>query len=201
MSVGSARRVVLATHNQGKAAEFARLFAPHGVEILSAGSLGLPEPEETGTTFDANATLKARAAAEAAQLPALADDSGLAIAALGGAPGVHSARWAGAGRDFAVAFARIMDELGTKAEGAAAAFVCVLAYVLPGADEVLTARGEVDGHLTFPPRGSNGFGYDPVFVPTSETRTFAEMTPAEKAQYSHRSRAWEDLAPRLFGGP
>lgn len=196
-------KLVLASHNHGKLAEFQRLFSALGVSVVSAAELSLDEPEETGETFLANATLKAEAAAKVAQLPALADDSGLAVTGLDGAPGIYSARWAGPDRDFAVAFAKIAAALrqkGIEPEGAPAAFICVLVLMGPDGQSV-TAEGRVSGRLTFTPRGNGGFGYDPIFIPDGETRTFAEMTAAEKAGYSHRMRAWEALAPKLAGTP
>ena len=167
-------RLVLASHNPGKLAELQALLAPHGVAITSSRELGLPEPSETGLTFAANARLKARAAAQASGLPALADDSGLEAHGLGGAPGVHSARWAGPERDFAKAMARVRDELGRRFGGferadRSAAFVAVLCLAWPDGHEEL-AEGRVAGELVDPPRGSGGFGYDPMFAPEGETR-------------------------------
>ncbi len=190
-------RLVLATHNPGKLREFAALLEPLDVRLVAAGELGLPEPAETGDDFAANARIKARAAAEASGLPALADDSGLAVTALDGAPGVHSARWAGPGRDFARAMRRIHDLLATRFGRFAdadrrAAFVCVLALAWPDG-ETLTFEGRVAGELVWPPRGSGGFGYDPLFVPRGEARTFAEMTAEEKARFSHRAKAVDEL--------
>ncbi|HBH27185.1 MAG TPA: non-canonical purine NTP pyrophosphatase, RdgB/HAM1 family [Rhodospirillaceae bacterium] len=187
-------RVVLATHNPGKASEMAALLAPYGVACVSAGELGLPEPEETETSFAGNARLKALAAARKSGLPALADDSGLCVAALGGAPGVHSARWAetSAGRDFAHAMRRLEKALISQTDRAAA-FICALALAWPDG-RCRVFEGRVDGTLTFPPRGEQGFGYDPIFVPVGDTRTFAEMGPAEKDTISHRARAFAALA-------
>ncbi len=190
-------RLVLATHNAGKAREFAALLAPHGLEVVSAASLGLPEPEETGETFRANAALKALAAARASGLPALADDSGLEVAALGGAPGVRTADWAmlpGGGRDYAAAMARIARE-DASAERRCA-FVAVLALAWPDG-HVEHAEGRCEGHWVAPPRGTQGFGYDPMFIPDGETRSFGEMEPEEKARFSHRARAFAALAVRL----
>lgn len=200
MRLMTAETLVVATHNQGKLAEFRRALAGQKVEVVSAADRDLPEPEETGTTFEANALLKARAACAACGDVVLADDSGLAVAALGGAPGIYSARWAGPGKDFAPAFQRICDELSKKGlsiEGAEAAFVAVLAMVWPDGHEEV-AEGRIEGHLTFPPRGEGGFGYDPVFMPNGETRTFAEMTPEEKGQYSHRMQALAVLRKKVF---
>ena len=174
-------RLVAATHNAGKLVEIQDLLGPHGVEIVGAGALGLPEPEETGDSFTANALLKARAGTFGAQLPALADDSGLCVAGLDDAPGIYSARWAGEGRDFAGAMARIEREL--RARGAPtpwrAYFISVLALAWPDG-HVETFEGRVDGHLIFPPRGTAGFGYDPIFVPDGHARSFGEMTASEK---------------------
>jgi XTP/dITP diphosphohydrolase len=198
-----AGRIVAATHNMGKLAEFRDLIEPRGIEVISAGALGLPEPEETGKTFLANALIKARAAAEAAGMVALADDSGLCVVGLDGAPGIYSARWAGGGGDFAPAMARIEREL--RARGSPqpwrAYFISALALAWPdGHTEVF--EGRVDGDLTYPPRGTAGFGYDPMFVPDGHARTFGEMTAAEKhglpadgsLALSHRARAFQSLA-------
>jgi XTP/dITP diphosphohydrolase len=195
-------RLVLASHNPGKLAELRALLAPHGVEITSSCELGLPEPAETGLTFADNARLKAHAAAQASGLPALADDSGLEVQGLDGAPGVHSARWAGPERDFAKAMARVRDELtkpaGTFAEAdRSAAFVAVLCLAWPDRHEEL-AEGRVEGELVDPPRGSGGFGYDPMFVPEGESRTFGEMAPADKQRLSHRARALRQLLAICF---
>ncbi len=194
--------VVAATHNKGKLAELKDLLEPKGIELVSAGALGLPEPEETGDTFVANALIKARAAAETAQLPALSDDSGLCVAGLDGAPGIYSARWAPDG-NFAAAMARIEAEL--KARGAVGPwrgwFVSALAIAWPDG-HVETFEGRVDGDLVFPPRGTRGFGYDPCFLPDGYTLTFGEMTAEEKhglpadgsLALSHRARAFQALA-------
>src|SRR5215471_9165353 len=188
-------RLVVASHNTGKVEEITELLAPFGVETISAGSLGLPEPEETGDTFEANAALKAKAAAQASGLPALADDSGLVVAALRGAPGIYSARWAGPAKDFRVAMERVHRELGEKDR--VASFVAVLALARPdGRTELF--RGEVEGTLTWPPRGDRGFGYDPMFVPHGKTLTFGEINPAEKHRVSHRARAFAKLVERHF---
>lgn len=186
--------LVIASHNAGKVAEFAAAFAQIGIEIVSADKLNLPAPAEPGATFHENALIKARAGALAAGRAVLADDSGLAVAALGGAPGVSSALWAGPDGSFAPAFARIAAELGgtEKADGAAAAFVCVLALALPDGTVMMT-EGRVAGHLCFPARGVGGFGYDPIFVPEGAERSFGEMPAAEKAQYSHRTAALNHL--------
>ncbi|MBV9862263.1 MAG: RdgB/HAM1 family non-canonical purine NTP pyrophosphatase [Alphaproteobacteria bacterium] len=183
-------RVVIASHNAGKVVEIAQLLAPYRVATVAAAELGLPEPEETGATFEANAALKARAAAEASGMTALADDSGLVVPALGGAPGIYSARWAGPGRDFRVAMERVQRELGNKDR--AASFVAVLALARPGGDVALF-RGEIAGYLTWPPRGDRGFGYDPIFIPANGRLTFGEMDPAEKHAISHRARAFARL--------
>ncbi|HEY5598314.1 MAG TPA: RdgB/HAM1 family non-canonical purine NTP pyrophosphatase, partial [Kiloniellales bacterium] len=186
----SGGKLVLASHNPGKAREIAELLAPHGLSVLSAASLGLPEPEESGATFTENAILKGLAAARASGLPALADDSGLAVAALGGQPGIHSARWAGPRRDFSVAMARVEREL-TRLGGSdrRATFVSVLCLAWPdGRHE--TFEGRIDGTLEWPPRGTNGFGYDPIFVPEGARQTFGEIAPAAKLAVDHRSRAF-----------
>lgn len=189
-------RLVIASHNRGKVAEIADLLAGRGIEVVSAGDLGLPEPEETGETFAANASLKALAAAKAANLPALADDSGLCVHGLEDAPGIYSARWAGPTRDFAHAMERVRVALDDTVDRSAH-FVCVLALAWPdGHCEVF--EGRVDGLLTFPPRGDKGFGYDPIFVPVGDDRTFAEMEPAEKHAMSHRAHAFRKLIAACF---
>jgi XTP/dITP diphosphohydrolase len=188
-------RLVIASHNPGKVEEIAALLAPFAVETVAAGSLGLPEPEETGDTFEANAALKARAAAEASGLPALADDSGLVVPALGGAPGIYSARWAGPGKDFGAAMERVHRELGDRDRSAK--FVAVLALAWPGGHTELF-RGEVEGSLTWPPRGDRGFGYDPMFIPLGANLTFGEIDPEQKHQISHRARAFAKLVEHRF---
>jgi XTP/dITP diphosphohydrolase len=192
-------RLVIASHNAGKLTEIAELVAPFGVDAVSAGSLGLPEPEETGATFQANAELKALAAAEGAGLPALADDSGLAVPALGGAPGIHSARWAGRERDFARAMARVQEALGDS-EDRSAYFVCALALAWPDGHRECF-EGRVDGTLVWPPRGRRGFGYDPIFLPEGEPLTFGEMEPARKHAMSHRAQAFAKLVAACLVGP
>lgn len=191
-------RLVIATHNPGKLLEIRDLLAPFGVAVLSAGALGLPEPEETGESFAANARLKAEAAAAGAGLPALADDSGLCVEALGGAPGIHSARWAGPDKDFRQAMARVERELAGQTDRRAH-FVCALALARPGG-ETRIFEGRVEGTLVFPPRGSRGFGYDPIFLPDGEGETFGEMDPPRKHAMSHRARAFARLVERVFGG-
>jgi XTP/dITP diphosphohydrolase len=192
------KKIVLASHNPGKLKEFSALFAPYGIEIIAASELNLPEPEETGETFEENAALKARVAAEASDLPALADDSGLAVTALDGAPGIYSARWAGAEKDFQLAMSKVEDELVAKGnEDRSAAFVCVLALAWPDGHVEFT-RGECHGRLIWPPRGEGGFGYDPMFMPAGFMRTFAEMTPEEKQKLSHRAKAFVDFAAGLL---
>ena len=196
-------RLVVATHNAGKLREIEELLGPFGIVPLGAATLGLEEPEETGSTFRDNAVLKARAAADASGLAALADDSGLCVEALDGAPGVYSARWPGPTKDFSAAIARVERELEERAAPAPwrAAFISVLALVWPdGAVE--TFEGRVDGDLVFPPRGTAGFGYDPVFRPDGHERTFGEMSSEEKhgipadgsLALSHRARAFQKLA-------
>lgn len=188
-------KLVVATHNPGKLREIAQLLAPLGVEAVSAGDLGLPEPEETETTFVGNAILKARAAADAANLPALADDSGFAVAALNGDPGVYSARWAGPNKDFRAAMQMVWDKM-EGAQDRSARFVCVLALAMPrGA--VWSFEGEARGHVTWPPRGDKGFGYDPMFTPDGFDRTFAEMSQDEKLPLTHRARAFEKFLAAL----
>ena len=186
-------QLIVASHNAGKVREIKALLGPHGIEPVSAGDLGLPEPEETGATFAANAELKALAAARGGQHPALADDSGLCVDALDGAPGIYSARWAGPTKDFRIAMTRIRDELRHKGlTGSTAKFVCALTVALPSG-EYRTFEGEVQGTLTFPPRGEHGFGYDPIFIADGMDQTFAEIDPAQKHAMSHRARAFETL--------
>ncbi|HEX4026096.1 MAG TPA: RdgB/HAM1 family non-canonical purine NTP pyrophosphatase [Rhizomicrobium sp.] len=185
--------LVVASHNEGKVREIKALLGPHGIVAVSAGSLGLPEPEETGATFAANAELKAHASAKASGHAALADDSGLCVEALDGAPGIYSARWAGPTKDFRIAMTRIHDELRHKGlVTSAAKFVCALCIALPSG-EARVFEGEVHGHLTFPPRGDHGFGYDPIFIADGMDQTFAEIDPARKHAMSHRARAFEKL--------
>ena len=191
-------KLVIASHNEGKVRELGELFEPYGIACVSAGSLELPEPEETGDTFETNALLKARAAAAGSQLMALADDSGLEVEALGGAPGIHSARWGGEKRDFALAMQRVHDEL--EATGGAytrANFTCALALAAPNGEDVVFT-GRVFGHIHWPPRGDRGFGYDPIFVPDGHTETFGEMDPALKNDLSHRMRAFEQLIAATY---
>jgi XTP/dITP diphosphohydrolase len=190
-------RLIIASHNPGKVEEIAALLAPFRINAVAARELGIPEPEETGATFEANAALKARSAAEASGLPALADDSGLVVPALGGAPGIYSARWAGEAKDFGTAMARVHREL--RDEDRSAMFVAVLALASPDGDAELF-RGEVEGSLVWPPRGDRGFGYDPMFVPVGGTMTFGEMDPAEKHKISHRARAFAKLVEGCLRG-
>ena len=194
-------RLVIASHNTGKVREIRALLERHGVEPVSAAELDLPEPEETGTSFHANAELKARAAADLSGLPALADDSGLCVEALGGDPGVYTANWAEtpAGRDWALAMRKVEDALSKRGPDAsrAAHFTCVLSLAWPDG-HAESFEGRVEGTLAWPPRGTVGFGYDPVFVPVGDTRTFAELNPAEKHAISHRARAFEKLVAAVF---
>jgi XTP/dITP diphosphohydrolase len=183
-------RLVVASHNPGKVKEIRALIAPFGITTLGAAELSLAEPEETGTSFAENAALKAEAAMRASGLPALSDDSGLCVAALEGAPGIHSARWAGPAKDFRVAMRRVEEELKKKGTpDARAFFVCALALAAPGAETEIF-EGRVFGALSFPPRGDKGFGYDPIFVPEGSRLTFGEMDPKAKHAISHRARAF-----------
>ena len=186
-------RLVIASHNEGKVREIADLLAPFGLEAVSAAKLGLPEPEEAGDSFAANARLKAISAARSSTLPALADDSGLEVAALGGTPGIHSARWGGPAKDFGLAMDRLHREFeATSAKGQKANFTCALALASPdGSAQVF--EGKVFGTITWPPRGTRGFGYDPIFVPDGYDQTFGEMEPELKDSISHRARAFEKL--------
>ena len=195
-------RLIAATHNKGKAAELTALLAETGLTAVSAGELGLAEPEETADTFRGNAELKALAAAKAAGEPALSDDSGLACDGLSGAPGIYSARWAGPAKDFRLAMQKVED--GLKAETTSdgevdkrASFVCVLSLAWPDG-HVESFEGVVRGQLVFPPRGEKGFGYDPIFVPEGETETFGEMDPDKKHRLSHRAVAFTRLKAFLM---
>lgn len=195
-------RLVLATHNPGKIEEFRLLFAPAGVTVTGAAALGLDEPEETGATFIANARLKALAAVGATGLAALADDSGLEVRGLGGAPGIHTARWAGVPRDFGRAMRRVHDELaqrfgGWDATDRHAAFVAVLCLAWPDG-HAETFEGRIEGTLTPEPRGRRGFGYDPIFVPEGHELTFGQMDPELKLKLSHRRRAIDALLNTCF---
>ena len=205
-------RLVIATHNAGKLREFRELLAPFGLELTSAGELGLPEPDETGTTYAENARIKAEAATEASGLPALADDSGLCVHALWGAPGIFSARWAGEAKDFDAAMLRVEEDLRDREAEApderGAAFVAALSLAWP-TGESIDIEGSVAGTIVWPPRGDLGFGYDPVFLPEGHHRTFGEMTSDEKhgvtfdetgraTGLSHRARAFGELMALLF---
>jgi XTP/dITP diphosphohydrolase len=187
--------LVIASHNKGKVREIAELLGAYVAHFPSAGELGLAEPEETETTFIGNAELKARAAALASGLPALADDSGLVVPALGGAPGIYSARWAGPDKDFAFAMRRVQSELSDG--DPAAHFVCALALAWPDG-HVESVEGRIDGRLVFPPRGDRGFGYDQIFIMAGRDITFAEMDPAEKHAVSHRADAFAQLVALCF---
>jgi len=195
-------RLVVASHNGGKVREILDLVAPHGLSVVSAADLGLPEPEETGSTFAENAHLKAAAAARAANLPALSDDSGLEVEALGGAPGIFSARWADRARNFAPAMQRVADALKQRGawqhEGPRANFTAVLCLAWPDGEAALF-EGKVYGHLVWPPRGSKGFGYDPMFVADGHALTFGEMEPDAKHAISHRARAFHEFARTCLG--
>ncbi|MBP6031396.1 MAG: RdgB/HAM1 family non-canonical purine NTP pyrophosphatase [Sphingobium sp.] len=192
-------RLVIASHNVGKVREIGELLGPYGMEPVSAGALGLPEPEETGTSFIANAELKALQAADLSGLPALADDSGLCVEALGGEPGIYSARWAGAEKDFTLAMNRVNEALSAKGPDAGrdAHFTCALALAWPDG-HVEAFDGRVDGRLVWPPRGNKGFGYDPLFMPLGHAITFAEMDPAAKHAMSHRADAFRQLVAAVF---
>ena len=197
------KQLVIATHNKGKLREITALFDRFDFTVIAADSLGLAEPEETETSFRGNALLKARAAAQASSLPALADDSGLAVAALDGAPGIYSARWAAPDGDFDKAMQRVHDELtrvGAKDFGAtdlSAQFICALAVVWPDGDEVCV-EGRVSGRINWPPRGNLGFGYDAIFQPDGYHQSFAEMAPPEKHAMSHRADAFAQLLQQVF---
>ncbi|MBA4040952.1 MAG: non-canonical purine NTP pyrophosphatase, RdgB/HAM1 family [Sphingobium sp.] len=195
-------RLVIATHNAGKLREMTALLAPYGMETVSVGVLGLPEPDETGTQFAENAAIKAHSAASLSGLPALADDSGLCVAALGGEPGVYTANWAETAdgtRDWTQAMTRVHDRLAALGPevSRAATFVSTLALAWPDGD-IRFFEGRIDGTLVWPPRGDAGFGYDPMFVPLGETRTFAEMTFEEKQANNHRARAFAAFVASAF---
>ena len=192
-------RLVVASHNPGKVREIDDLLQSYDAEPVSAGELGLPEPVEDGLTFVANAILKAESAATRSGLPALSDDSGLAVAALDGAPGIYSARWASPEKDFQYAMQRVQDEVG-DAPDSNAQFICVLALAWPDG-HVETFEGTVDGTLVWPPRGDRGFGYDPMFLPKGHDETFGEMDPAHKHAISHRAAAFRQLVAACFGSP
>jgi XTP/dITP diphosphohydrolase len=188
--------LIIASHNAGKVTEIAALLAPFGMAVRSVGELALPVPDETETSFIGNARIKAEAAAQATGLPALADDSGLCVDALNGEPGIHSADWAGESRDFAAAMARVAALLEGK-EDWRAHFACALVLAWPDG-HVEAFEGRVYGHLVWPPRGSFGFGYDPMFVPSAHSLTFGELDPAEKHRISHRADAFAKLVAACF---
>ncbi len=193
-------KLVVASHNHGKMREIRELLAPYPIEVLGGGDFNLPEPAENADSFMGNAEIKACYFAERTGLPSLSDDSGLVIPALGGAPGIHSARWAGKEKDFAAAMRRIEKELkekAGKAEGQSAHFICALSLCFPGGP-VQNFEGRVDGALAFPPRGGQGFGYDPIFLPEGYHLTFGEMPPEEKHAISHRARAFRKFADACF---
>ena len=193
----AAPKLVVATHNRGKARELAQILEGR-FELVAAGELGLAEPDETETTFVGNALLKARAAAQASGLIAIADDSGLSVAALDGAPGVHSARWAGPQKDFTLAMRKVEERLDeVEGDDFSAWFTCALAVAWPDGPMV-AVEGRVDGTLAFPARGTRGFAYDPIFTPAGGAQTFGEMDPAEKDSISHRARAFAKLKAALL---
>jgi len=197
LTLAPGARLVVATHNTGKARELAEILDGR-FELVTAGALGLPEPDETEQTFVGNALLKARAAAEASGLIAIADDSGLSVTALDGQPGIYSARWAGPERDFALAMQKVEERLAeTEGDDLSAWFTCALAVAWPGGPAVVV-EGRVDGTLTFPPRGTRGFGYDPIFTPQGHKETFGEMDPASKDRMSHRAHAFAKLKAALL---
>ena len=192
-------KLVIASHNPGKVREIGELLAPYGIETVSAAALDLPEPDETGTTFIANAELKAMQAADLSGLPALADDSGLCVEALNGDPGIFSARWAGENKDFGLAMQLVWDNIAAKGpeEGHDAHFVCALALAWPDG-HVEAFEGRVDGTITWPPRGDKGFGYDPIFQPQGHSISFGQMEPEKKHAMSHRADAFAQLVAAVF---
>jgi XTP/dITP diphosphohydrolase len=189
-------RLVLASHNKGKLREIEALLRPHGVAVVSAATLGLPEPAEDAPDFAGNARIKAVAAATVTGLPALSDDSGFCVAALDGAPGVHSARWAGPSKDFAAAMATVHERIGDN-QDRRAWFIAALCLAWPDG-HTETFLGRIDGAVVWPPRGDKGFGYDPMFVPTGDQQTFGEMEPDEKHAVSHRARAFIQVLTSCF---
>jgi XTP/dITP diphosphohydrolase len=192
-------RLVIASHNQGKVREITDLLGPFGIEPVSAAALDLPEPDETGTSFIANAELKAMQAADLSGLPALADDSGLCVEVLGGDPGIFSARWAGGAKDFDMAMQRVWQEISAKGSEAGhdAHFICALCVAWPDG-HTESFEGRVDGTIVWPPRGASGFGYDPFFVPNGHDLTFGEMEPDAKHAMSHRADAFAQLRKLLL---
>ncbi|MDR3530577.1 MAG: RdgB/HAM1 family non-canonical purine NTP pyrophosphatase [Rhodopila sp.] len=191
------QKLVLASHNKGKLREIEALLEPHGIEVVSAGALGLPEPEEDAPDFAGNARIKALAAATVSGLPALSDDSGFCVAALDGAPGVHSARWAGPAKDFGHAMATVHERIGANPDRRAW-FIAALCVAWPDG-HTETFLGRIDGVVVWPPRGGRGFGYDPMFVPGGAQQTFGEMEPDEKHAVSHRARAFAQVLTSCFG--
>ncbi|MEE9346994.1 MAG: RdgB/HAM1 family non-canonical purine NTP pyrophosphatase [Robiginitomaculum sp.] len=197
-------KIVVASHNQGKIREIRELLAPFGIETVSAGELGLADVEETGTTFAANAELKARYAAKMSGLPSLSDDSGLAVDSLDGAPGIYSARWTqdeGGNRDWALGMQRVRDAMRQDADGVKTArFICALTLAIADGDtfKTHTYLGKVEGKITWPPRGDMGFGYDPIFQPLGHDISFGQMAPAEKHAMSHRADAFKQLIAAQF---
>ena len=190
------KEIVLATHNKGKISEFSLMMKPFGLGVISASDLDLPEPEETGKTFEENAILKAKAGALASGKVVLADDSGLSVNAIDGKPGIYSARWAGEQKDFDMAMSKVNEELGNNADRRAA-FIAVIAVAWPDG-QVETFEGRVEGEIVWPPRGNGGFGYDPIFQPAKEERTFGQMSPEEKKSMSHRGNAFKKMIDSLF---
>lgn len=197
MKLQAGDKLVIATHNSGKLREIGDLLQPFGVEVTSVKTLGLPEPEENGTTFIENATIKAMAAATASGLPALADDSGIAVPALNGAPGLYTADWSGPTRDWDLAMGKLWKALRPE-DDLSAAFVCALVVAWPNG-ETLAVEGRVEGHVVWPPRGRRGFGYDPMFIAQGMTETFGEIEPSAKHAVSHRADAFHKLVGKLFG--
>lgn len=193
------QELVIASHNAGKIREIETLVAPLGFSVLSAGDLDLPEPEETGSDFETNAAIKSESACVLSGKPSLADDSGMAVMALDGAPGIYSARWAGPSKDFGYAMQRVHDAIAQKGidpQGAAASFICVLAFSVPE-QETVFFHGEVKGRLRFPPIGAHGFGYDPIFVPEGHSESFGQMVPMAKHAISHRAIAFAKFVEHL----
>lgn len=197
MSKFTEKKLLIASGNKGKIIEISQLLSPYNIEVISAKEFNLVEPEETGSTFIENAEIKSRYYSDSTGLPALADDSGLCVEALGGDPGIYSARWAGESKDFSIAIKRVEKELGNS-NNRKAKFVCALSFYLPKTNSVENFEGEVEGNLTFPPRGTKGFGFDPIFIANGMNETFAEIHPDLKHSISHRAVAFNKLINKCF---
>lgn len=199
MNLFKEKKLILASHNQGKLTELREFLSPHKIEVVSSKELGLIEPEENGSSFAENASIKAVAALKATNLPALADDSGLCVNALHGNPGIYSARWAGVDKDFKIAMSRVNEELEkTGNQDRSAYFICVLALAIPDSLDIKIFEGRIYGRLIWPPRGEKGFGFDPMFVPDGYDKTFGELDHIVKQKISHRSNAFKKMIEECF---